>query len=147
MLGKQTADLNKPRQFVKKNSFGIKSQYGRIDVAENYNGTVCITQNGKSIQITPGEIHKLAGCLFAFEKNRHPQNMTNNQAKPSKTGDSYMSKQKEKYPNAYGQWTPEEDARLKELWEMGSSIEEIGERMGRNYGSIMSRLKKKQLIK
>ena len=56
-----------------------------------------------------------------------------------------MSKQKEEHPNAYNQWTPEEEARMKELQKMGLSAKEIGERLGRNEGAILSRLNKVDL--
>lgn len=147
MLGKQTADFHKPKQSSKKSNFVVKSQYGRISVDEDSTGAVRISQNGESIQIDPEEIQKLGGCLFSYRKKKYSQTATNNPPRRNQTSGSYMSKQKEEHANAYKPWTPEDDARLKELWEMGLDIKEIGEQMGRNEGSIKSRLKKKQLIK
>lgn len=146
-LSDDTAEFHQPKKSNKKpgtDNYRVKSTFGQIDVAEDPSGSVCITQNGQLIQITPDEIQKLAGCLFAFKKKKYPQPPKPDSSKH--TGDSYMSKQKEEHANAYNLWTPEEDARLKELWEMGLSYKEIGEQMGRNEGSIKSRLKKKQLI-
>ena len=46
------------------------------------------------------------------------------------------------YPNAYRQWTKEEDVLLLQLSASGKSITELCEFFGRNHGAIASRLKK-----
>ncbi len=145
-LNDDTAEFHQPKKSNKKpatDNYMVKSIYGQIDVAEDPGGSVRITQNGQSIQITPDEIQKLGGCLFAFKKKKYPQPKAPKSSK--QTGDSYMSKQKEEHPNAYNQWTPEEEARMKELQKMGLSAKEIGERLGRNEGAILSRLNKVDL--
>lgn len=124
------------------NDFRVNSTFGRIDVEEDGNGAISISQNGQSIRITPDEIQKLAGCLYAYKKDKYPQPATNSTTKPSRSGGSYMSKQKEKFSNAYKPWTPEEEARLKELHDSGMEPKEIGVQLGRNEGSILARLDK-----
>ena len=128
-----------------KQEFKINSAYGQITVEDDAYGSVCLTQNGHTLRITPAEIQKLAGCLFAFRKENHPQLASQKQNKQPQTSDSYMSKQKEQHDNAYKPWTTEEETRLKELWSMGLSPKEIGDKLGRNEGSITSRLKKIKL--
>lgn len=145
-LNDDTAEFHQPKKSNKKpatDNYRVKSIYGHIDVAEDPGGSVRITQNGQSIRITPDEIQKLAGCLFAYKKKKYPQPPKPDSSKQA--GDSYMSKQKEEHPNAYNQWTPEEEARMKELQKMGLSAKEIGERLGRNEGAILSRLNKVDL--
>ena len=128
-----------------KQEFKIKSAYGQITVEDDTYDSICLTQNGHTLRITPAEIQKLAGCLFAFRKENYPQLATQKQNKQPQTSDSYMSKQKEQHDNAYKPWTTEEETRLKELWSMGLSPKEIGNKLGRNEGSITSRLKKIKL--
>ena len=48
-------------------------------------------------------------------------------------------------PNAYDPWTEADDARLKEMWEQGTSVEELAECFGRKRGAIISRIKKLNL--
>lgn len=145
-LSDDTAEFHQPKKSNKKpgtDNYRVKSTFGQIDVAEDPSGSVCITQNGQLIQITPDEIQKLAGCLFAFKKKKYPQPPKPDSSKH--TGDSYMSKQKEEHANAYQPWTPEEEIRMKELWGMGLSAKEIGEQLGRQEGAILSRLRKNNL--
>ncbi len=145
-LSDDTAEFHQPKQSNKKpgtDNYKVKSTFGQIDVAEDPGGSVRITQNGKSIQITPDEIQKLAGCLFAYKKKKYPQPPKPDSSK--QTGDSYMSKQKEKHANAYQPWTAEDEERMKKLRDMGLSPKEIGEQLGRNEGSITSRLRKSNL--
>lgn len=145
-LNDDTAEFHQPKKSNKKpatDNYMVKSIYGQIDVAEDPGGSVRITQNGQSIQITPDEIQKLGGCLFAFKKKKYPQPPKPDSSK--QTGDSYMSKQKEEHPKAYQPWTPEDETRMKELWKMGLSAKEIGEQLGRQEGAILSRLKKNNL--
>lgn len=55
---------------------------------------------------------------------------------------SYMEQQKQKFPNAYAPWTPEEERDLLKLHIQGKSISEIASILQRNAGAIRSRLKK-----
>lgn len=56
---------------------------------------------------------------------------------------SYSLEEKRKeYKNAYFKWTKEDDERLGALFCSGTSIMELSEIFGRNYGAIHSRLKK-----
>lgn len=145
-LNDDTAEFHQSKKSNKKpgtDNYKVKSTFGQIDVAEDPGGSVRITQNGKSIQITPDEIQKLAGCLFAFKKKKYPQPPKPDSSKQA--GDSYMSKQKEKHANAYQPWTAEDEERMKKLRDMGLSPKEIGEQLGRNEGSITSRLRKSNL--
>lgn len=56
--------------------------------------------------------------------------------------DSYISQQKLVHENAYERWTFEDELLLKSLFQEGLSIKEIASQLGRNEGSIRSRLKK-----
>lgn len=145
-LSDDTAEFHQSKKSNKKpgtSDYKVKSTFGQINVAEDVSGSVRITQNGESIQITPDEIQKLAGCLFAYKKEKYPQAKTPDSSK--QTGDSYMSKQKEKHAKAYQPWTAEEEERMKKLRDMGLSPKEIGEQLGRNEGAILSRLNKVDL--
>ena len=51
-----------------------------------------------------------------------------------------------KHPQAYARWTPEDEARLRELFAGGMSPEAIAARMGRQVGGVCSRLRKLGLI-
>jgi len=51
-----------------------------------------------------------------------------------------------KYPQAYARWTPEDEARLRELFAEDMSPEAIAARMGRQVGGVRSRLRKLGLI-
>lgn len=59
---------------------------------------------------------------------------------------SYMDEQKMLYSNAYAYWMEEDDNRLKQLYEEGTSIEDLMVLFGRNKGAIRSRLKKLKCI-
>ena len=68
--------------------------------------------------------------------------------KPSKS--SYhkkLEKIKEKYPNAYENWTPEADEKIKKFHYEGKSTSELSEIFQRKPGAIRSRLKKLGLLK
>ena len=55
---------------------------------------------------------------------------------------SYMQKQKEIYEKAYGKWTQEEEHKLVEMKQSGSTIKTLIETLKRNKGAIISRLRK-----
>ena len=55
---------------------------------------------------------------------------------------SYMEQQKQKFPNAYAQWTAEEERDLLKLHIQGKSASEMAQILQRNIGAIRSRLKK-----
>ena len=59
---------------------------------------------------------------------------------------SYMERQKQLHANAYALWTEEDDARLRQYAEEGIPLDEIASKMGRNDGSIRSRIKKLERI-
>lgn len=134
--------------------YKIKSVYGEIEITNNPTGSVCISQNGKKIFVAPTEIRKLAGGLFAFRKEKFPQ-LVSAESKPKSSSspkppmpelkNSFISQQRKQYANAYQPWTPEEEAKLKKLVEQGMEITEICEQLGRNEGSINSRMKKLNL--
>lgn len=54
----------------------------------------------------------------------------------------YMLLQKELHLNAYAKWTEDDDKMLLELNDMGKSVSELCELLGRNEGAIRSRIKK-----
>ncbi len=53
---------------------------------------------------------------------------------------------REKYVNAYRAWEPKEEKRLRNLFEEALPIKEIADMLGRQPGSIRSRLKKLELL-
>lgn len=59
---------------------------------------------------------------------------------------SYMEQQKLLYKNAYTPWTEDEEVTLCFLHKQGKSISELSDILGRNPGSICSRLKKLGII-
>lgn len=57
-------------------------------------------------------------------------------------GVSYMEQQKRIHTNAYAKWRPEDDERLKELYNKGLSVQELIRIFGRNEGAIRSQINK-----
>ena len=57
-----------------------------------------------------------------------------------------LSEVREQYPNAYTPWTPQADETLRSDFESGRTAQEIAHDMGRNKGSIKSRLTKLGLL-
>ncbi|MGD2181888.1 dual OB domain-containing protein [Lusitaniella coriacea] len=55
---------------------------------------------------------------------------------------SRLEKIRQKYPNAYAPWLPEDDAQLEKRFEQGDSIADLAEHFGRQPNAIRSRLKK-----
>jgi len=57
-----------------------------------------------------------------------------------------LEKLREKHPNAYRPWSDEDDEKLKELFEQGTSPAQLSKEFGRQRGSINARLLKLGLI-
>ena len=57
-----------------------------------------------------------------------------------------FEKIREKYPNAYRRWSPEEDKKLKELFNKNFTILKLMETFGRKRGGIQARLEKMGLV-
>jgi ATP-dependent DNA helicase PIF1 len=53
-----------------------------------------------------------------------------------------IAKMRETHPNAFKPWATEDDAKLKEMFDTGKSVEEMVNVFGRHPGSIRARLKK-----
>ncbi len=49
---------------------------------------------------------------------------------------------RQEHPNAYTEWTSEDDEELRQMWAEGKSVQEIADYFGRKNSSIISRLKK-----
>jgi phosphatidylserine/phosphatidylglycerophosphate/cardiolipin synthase-like enzyme len=47
---------------------------------------------------------------------------------------------REKYPQAYVRWSPEDDATLREAYENGQDVKSLADAFGRNEGAIRARL-------
>ncbi len=68
------------------------------------------------------------------------------EASTHKSTGEHLAKLREKYPNAYRAWSEDDDDKLKELFEGGSTPAELQKEFGRQKGSIHSRLIKLGLI-
>ena len=78
--------------------------------------------------------------LAVVPPNNHPDPSIK---KPEKvTSESYISQQKQIHEKAYERWTLEDEHLLESLFQEGLRIKEIASKLGRNEGSIRSRLKK-----
>ena len=78
--------------------------------------------------------------LAVVPPNNHPDPSIK---KPEKvTSESYISQQKQIHEKAYERWTLEDEYLLESLFQEGLRIKEIASKLGRNEGSIRSRLKK-----
>lgn len=64
---------------------------------------------------------------------------------PAEKPSSYMEQQKKLHANAYASWTEEDDNQLRLYVKEGRSIKEIASLMKRNYGAILSRIKKLEI--
>lgn len=53
-----------------------------------------------------------------------------------------IAKMRETYPNAYRPWTEQQDALLKQEFQLGKSVQELSKELGRHEGSITMRLQK-----
>jgi hypothetical protein len=53
---------------------------------------------------------------------------------------------RERHPNAYARWAPEDDERLARLFGEGLTVDLLAAEFGRNYGAIRSRLNKLGLL-
>lgn len=56
--------------------------------------------------------------------------------------ENYLDEIRKKHQNAYAKWTPKEEGKLIEYKKAGLKISEIAQKMGRQIGSITSRLEK-----
>lgn len=53
-----------------------------------------------------------------------------------------INKMRQTYPNAYKPWSKSDDAKLQELFDSGSDLDELTQTFGRHPGSIQARIKK-----
>ena len=49
---------------------------------------------------------------------------------------------RQEHPNAFDPWTPEDDAKLAQMWADGKSVPEIADHFGRKQSAIIVRMKK-----
>lgn len=97
-------------------------------------------------------------CLHKIEKNT-PEKVQNYRAldilstggaqtssKERHDATSEMDKLRDIYPNAYKRWRTSEQLELIRLFETGKNIKEISQSLGRQFGSIRSRLVQLELI-
>ena len=82
------------------------------------------------------------GIKYVLEKNDE----TESDEIPKSSYHKKLEKIKEKYPNAYENWTSEADEKIKRLYHEGKSNSELSEIFQRKPGAIRSRLKKLGLI-
>lgn len=66
---------------------------------------------------------------------------------PGARGKAYsIDEKRQKHPNAYKKWTPEDDQQLRKEFAGGASISELAELLQREEGAIQSRLKRLGLL-
>jgi ATP-dependent DNA helicase PIF1 len=68
------------------------------------------------------------------------------EASTQKSTGEHLAKLREKYPNAYRPWSEDDDDKLKEMFESGSTPAQLQKEFGRQKGSIHSRLIKLGLV-
>ena len=139
----------------------MKGQHGKVFFDEVDSDTILLRQedgNGATkgvIHLSLSDMEKLAKGLFArkkeiMAKNQGMANISYKQSaiptipfEKAKTADnSYMQQQKESHPNAYVQWTKEEEDKLRKMVLAGKKVTQIAEALKRNEGAIISRMKK-----
>lgn len=124
---------------MKEDKYTINSVHGNITI--ELDGTINVSQNHKTIYLTPKEAESLAKGLFSFVNKHYP-----NPPIPKHPFGKIKSPKVNLLPNSYSLWTEEEEAKLKTLKASGVSNEEIARQLGRKAGGIRSRLKKLKLI-
>ena len=67
-----------------------------------------------------------------------PARVSKEPVKPAYT----VEEKRQEHPRAYEKWSPEDDARLKEMYAAGHGVAELAKHFERNSGAIRSRLKK-----
>ena len=86
---------------------------------------------------------RFVACILdhlAVEPQKEPVQIIE---KPERiASESYISQQKQIHEKAYERWTVEDEHLLETLFQKGFRIKEIASKLGRNEGSIRSRLKK-----
>ena len=139
----------------------MKGLHGKVFFDEVDSDTILLRQedgNGATkgvIHLSVADMGKLAKGLFARKKEMIAKSLTMTNtfsvqpAKPTKptekaiaTSNTYMQQQKESHPNAYVQWTKEEEDKLRKMVLAGKKVTQIAEALKRNEGAIISRMKK-----
>lgn len=134
----------------------INSIHGSIIVVYNGDNMISIRQEGSGaeVKVSLDEAESLAKALFGKRneilKKLSPSIPTPqpqpvippSPPKKSKSSTSYKAKQMAAHPNAYQLWTEEEEKKLSSYYNEGRSVDEIAQILGRNEGSIRSRLKR-----
>lgn len=52
---------------------------------------------------------------------------------------------RQEFPNAYNQWSADDDAELEHMWRKGATVDELASHFRRKRGAILSRIKKLEL--
>ncbi len=52
---------------------------------------------------------------------------------------------RQEFPNAYNQWSADDDAELEHMWRKGATVDELASHFQRKRGAILSRIKKLEL--
>jgi hypothetical protein len=76
------------------------------------------------------------------EEKRKNEPEPEEEEKPASNWSEKLAKMREEYPNAYMPWKDEDDAKLKELFEKGETLNKLTIKFGRHPGSIRKRLEK-----
>jgi hypothetical protein len=76
------------------------------------------------------------------EEKRKNEPEVEEEEKPASDWSDKLAKMREEYPNAYMPWEEDDDAKLKELFEKGQTLNKLTIKFGRHPGSIKKRLEK-----
>lgn len=101
---------------------------------------------GDEVSSEPASIDPETGEAIAYEPitAKNYSEGINKKKKPASTGK--LAAIREKHPNAYKSWTPEQDEELKEFFANGVPIEELAQTFGRKEGAVCMRLIKLGLM-
>lgn len=94
-------------------------------------------------------LSKLGGASESVNKKRRTKNQKTSPVKKNLepgAWDARLEEMRKVYPNAYRNWTSEEESRLVELYKQGIKMNVISKLLGRQPGAVKSRLVKLGLI-
>lgn len=129
----------------------INSEKGTVHIIYNGNDNVSIKQEGAGeVIVSVSEMEALGKAILGKHRKILSKLSPPPKPKPVLTAKkvrplSYIDQQKAIHENAYQPWTTEDDQKLRKMIGESRSISEMAGILGRNEGSIRSRMKKLKL--